>query len=39
MLDGLAFVPLADVKAPMCYLRTVMPLLAAALAEYFDNNM
>jgi len=38
MLDGLAFVPLADVKVAMHYLRTVMPPSAAALVEYCDDN-
>ena len=38
MLDGLAFVPLDDVKAAMDYLRTVMPPSAAALVDYFDDN-
>ena len=38
MLDGLAFVPLADVKAAMLYLRSVMPTSAAALVDYFDDN-
>ena len=34
MLDGLAFVPLDNA---MHYLRTVMPLSAAALVDYFDD--
>jgi len=38
MLDGLAFVPLADVKVAMHYLRTVMPPSVAALVEYCDDN-
>ena len=38
MLDGLAFVPLDDIKAAMRYLRTVMPPSAEALVQYFDEN-
>ena len=38
MLNGLAFVPLDDIKAAIRYLRTVMPPSAEALVQYFDEN-
>ena len=37
MLDGLAFVPLDNVKEAMQFLRTVKPPSAAALVDYFDD--
>jgi len=38
MLDGLAFVPVAQVKVAMAYLRSVMPGNASDLVSYFDAN-
>lgn len=38
MLDGLAFLPLADVAAGMGHIRQVSPQLAQPLIEYFDET-
>ena len=37
MLDGLAFLPIADVGAGMNYHRTVVPVKCVPLLSYFDE--
>jgi len=38
MLDGLAFLPLCDVEAGMSYLRSVTPVYALPVLNYFDST-
>ena len=38
MLDGIAFLPVADIVPGMAYLRTIMPPAAQPLVDYFDET-
>ena len=38
MLDGLAFLPIADVHLGMAFIKSVMPPKAARLVTYFDET-
>ena len=38
MLDGLAFLPVADIVPGMAYLRTIVPAAAQPVVDYFDET-
>jgi len=38
MLNGLAFLPVHDVKDDMSHLKTVMPAAAGDVVKYFDET-